>query len=84
MRVCTDWLSRVKRYVRLTAPILMRDDLCAPSDVEVRCQRAFCTVLQGWLQHELSCVTEDAVVDVGILDYGVRIVPLAVYNECDA
>ena len=36
------------------------------------------------MQHESSSVTEYAVVDVGVFDYGVCIVPLAVDDERDA
>ena len=33
------------------------------------------------MQHKSSSVTEYAVVDVGVLDYGMCIVPFAVENE---
>lgn len=47
-------------------------------------QRSLCVVVLGRLEQEMRRVTEDAIVDIGVFNDGVSIVPFTVQNESNA
>ena len=56
------------------------------SDIQAKLpgQRAPSDAVFAWMEEESCRITEDAVVDVGVLHHGAGIRPLAVENETDS